>query len=144
MPDTLTEPVRGPRLPRWEVDTAGWIASTLAGHPDSIRHNVSAEVLTDGAVLLRFPSGGERHLYVDDRPHGESFHVTRERLEEEAAEVVSLRAELEDAEAESKQADEAIEEARALLLRLANDDRMADLPDWLLDKVEEIEDVLNV
>lgn len=129
----MTETIRGPQLPAYEVDTLGWVAqrlrvTNLSDGP------VTAEVLTgQSAILLRFPSGGERYLYLDEEPHPQGVPVS-------FIEAESIRQQLEEAEERADTADDVIRSARALLEEIADGDAATELPDWLR---EQANDFLN-
>lgn len=140
----MSDTIAGPRLPPWEADTLGWMAALLS----STAHGLSAETVTgEDAILLRFPSGGERYVYLDDRPHGEPFHASRARLEKverelEDAERAADKAEDERDEAEDEaekarakldDASYVISEARALLASIRWDEDRSNAPEFMRD-----------
>lgn len=121
----MTDTIRGPQLPAYEVDTLAWIAGCLTGNALRGGAQVSAEIVTgESAILLRFPSGGERFLYLDDRPHPDGVPVS-------FIEAERLRGELEAAEGDRDSAHEVIRAARELLERIES--ASDHLPEWLRD-----------
>jgi hypothetical protein len=148
----------GLRLPPYEADTLSWIAACLSGNSLQGGAQVNAEVLLgQDAVLLRFPSGGERYLYLDDRPHGlrttytpEEIERTKFDLTEAEAErgdaldrVEELTRELHLAREDLSDAARSIRDARALLDQLRDEDKAADLPEWLQDRLAGVRDELS-
>ncbi len=168
-------------LPAYEADTLGWIAEYLRTFPPDdqpyTQHGVEttwgemtkdspgirAEVVAgEEAVLIRFPNGGERLLYLDDRPHGEHKPHRTERLlqrlqraeeaEEEEAEArreaedhaETLESDLDAMEAERDEARAMIESARKLLADIrAADEEEASKTAWLQERLRELDDVLH-
>jgi hypothetical protein len=131
--------VRGPHLPEYEVDTLAWAAKCLTGNSLQGGAQVCAEVLTgESAILLRFPSGGERMLYLDAEPHPVGVPVSfteaaeiRRELDEavaDAAEAWRLEA---SATRDLTSALDVIIAARALLERIAAEDAEEPAPAWL-------------
>lgn len=133
-----TAKTRGPQLPAYEVDTLGWLAQRLTSihfHGDGIR----AEVLTgESAILLLFPSGSARVLYLDEEPNSGGVPVSfieskriRAELEEARDERDDARELCDDAESRLHDARAVIASARALLERI--EIAQEDVPDWLRD-----------
>lgn len=109
----MSEGTMGLQLPPYEADFLQWVANTIQQGEDG-RYGphwsggrVTAEVLIggEGAVRVTFPSGGQRTIYVDDRPHGG-------RVTYSLAEVEALRRDLDAAEDRAEDAEEGERAAR--------------------------------
>lgn len=134
----MSAAVRGPQLPAYETDTLAWVAQRLrVTHMDD--DPVYAEILTgESAILLRFPSGGERILYLDEQPHQRGVPVSfleAESIRDELDEAQVERDEARRLEAEAAKDLEAthtvIRNARALLEKIAAGDQAEPAPAWL-------------
>jgi hypothetical protein len=140
----MSDTIAGPRLPPWEVDALAWVRDVfdgLSGYNDV--DGMSAEIVTgEDAVLLRFPSGGERYVYLDDHPHGEPpiSHAARRAVKAERNRARTIGAH---AKAELADCRTVISNARDLLARINADERLADLPDWLRDSVGAMNETLS-
>lgn len=150
----MSDTIAGPRLPPWEADTLGWMRYVF----NRAGGRISAETVTgEDAILLRFPSGGERYVYLDDRPHGERMRYSlvevenlksqlgaaeeqaadyKEQLEEAEDDATSAADERDEARASLEDAQDVIRRAERLLESIRWDEADGAVPDWIRDPVE--------